>query len=417
MSPPETEHRTSLPPELWLQVFELASVIPDELDPDIHDPFVDPSSDTIFTIINPRTSAPAFRSAVSARRSLVCVCKTWRVLATPLLYRTLFFDNAAQITELADTLAVRDLGVHVRRLELVATSGAVDFNDLRFLLSCLGNLQILHICPLHYVTNVIPSDLLYALADAAAGSLAMLIWPSWPGLLCKRTDHEQLLRACTRLRTLVLGPWRMDDACTFATPALPSLRFTALAEHVAEHAKPAVRFPALAHVFLAYSRMPDLDCTASFLALHGSGLTAAYVNVSGYHRDAAGALSALRACPRLAHVVLFVTVPSLHDGKLGACEHLPHVTHVGIHGIQIRRPQAELPHLLRVLARAMESFPETVKVLRVMNDLRGIEVRNALVECRDAAQRHGIELQGLRGEVFVSPNVADTGSLAERSYV
>ncbi|KZV63646.1 hypothetical protein PENSPDRAFT_657105 [Peniophora sp. CONT] len=392
-----------LPLELWPYVFEHASDIPHELS-HVHDPFLDPTSDTATMTMNPRSFRPIFASALSTRANIVRVCRAWHIFGTPLLYRTVYIYRAGDLPRLAETLAARAHGKHVRRVDVLPNYGALDFGELRFLLSVLGGLEVLNICPLQYVTRTVPSDFLRALADTAGSSLRVLIWPSWPSLSCKGADYTALLEQCTQLRVLCIGPWRMEGgACTFVSPPQATPRFVALAEHDESHVAPRRLYPALEHVFLVYNRIPDLTCQAAFLGAHADTLTTATINVSGYHRSGELVLAALEQCHRLRHLVLVTTANFAATPKhvQELCTRIPRtVVCVGMRILQFRHMEREMTGFVRGLTENAGALPNTVKVVRIMNDLGSAVPHDELLACSLALFRRGILLEGLQGKVI-----------------
>ncbi|VDB87348.1 unnamed protein product [Peniophora sp. CBMAI 1063] len=401
-SSPDGSHL--LPLELWPYIFEYANPVPHELS-HAHDPFLDATSDIATMTMNPRSFSTDFASMLSARAKLVRVCRAWQSLGTPLLYRTLYIHRTEDLPRLAETLAARAYGKYVRRLDVLSITGALDFNELRFLLSVLTGLEVLNICPLEYINRAVPSELLRALADTAGKTLRVLIWPSWPSLTCKGADYTALLERCTQLRVLCIGPWKMEGgACTFVSPPQPTLRFVALAEHDESHATPQTLYPALEHAFLVYNRIPDLACQTAFLASHAQTLTTATINVSGYHRSAEHVLVALKQCPRLQHLIVVVPASFSASSKdlRGLFTRIPKTTtRFGVRVVHFRGSDGrDLGAFVRGVAANADALPDVVKVVRFMNDLGSAVAHDELLACSLALFRRGVQLEGLRGEVI-----------------
>lgn len=395
-----------LPLELWPLVFEYASAMT-QGDEFIytHDPFCDPTSDITTLTMNPRSLGTNFATELSARAKLVRVCWAWYSLGTPLLYRTLYVHRATDLPRLAETLAARSFGRYVRRLDVLSFNGALDFSELRFLLSVLDRLEVLNICPLEYVNRSIPSEVLQTLADTAGKSLRVLMWPSWPSLACKGADYTALLERCTHIQVLCIGPWKMEGgACSFVSPPQRTLRFIALVENDESHETPHTLYPALEHVFLVYNRVPDLSCQTAFLAIHGQTLTTATINVSGYHRSGELVFAALKQCLRLRHLVIVIPATFSASSKDldELCARFPTtITHVGFRIVQLRdKEQRELIKFVRGVTASVSALPSAVKVVRFMNDLGNVVPHDELLACSLALFRRGIQLEGLQGRLI-----------------
>ncbi|EPQ50932.1 hypothetical protein GLOTRDRAFT_133670 [Gloeophyllum trabeum ATCC 11539] len=108
----EGEERVSaerLPPELWLRILELATdIVPGAVETETLDPFQPSAPLPMF-----EDQAALLRS-LAIKRSLVRVCRQWRALATPFLYR-IVIAKGQQLSLLHRTLIAPDAPDHADR--------------------------------------------------------------------------------------------------------------------------------------------------------------------------------------------------------------------------------------------------------------------------------------------------------------
>ncbi|TFK53724.1 hypothetical protein OE88DRAFT_1655981 [Heliocybe sulcata] len=77
---PEETSRTILPPETWIRIFELATIVPWALETETRDPF------GVSAPLMPREERDALNRSFVTKRALVLVCKQWWKLSLPFLY-------------------------------------------------------------------------------------------------------------------------------------------------------------------------------------------------------------------------------------------------------------------------------------------------------------------------------------------
>ncbi|TFY68426.1 hypothetical protein EVG20_g3555 [Dentipellis fragilis] len=127
-SPPTVWQRT--PPEIWLSIFEHATFVPHAFDTDVADPFDIPETCIPFD----SQIQDGLRVSLRTKRELVRVCRYWRDLATPILYRAVTVRDDRSLRCLRDalvrlaqssitgstdtTIQAHTLPVRVRRLDL-----------------------------------------------------------------------------------------------------------------------------------------------------------------------------------------------------------------------------------------------------------------------------------------------------------
>jgi len=93
-----------LPLELWLTIFDLATDVPGLLSSDGPAP-----SDLPRSLVE-KQEVRLLKESLSIKRTIVCVCKTWHVLATKFLYRSVLITRTTSFPSLLSTLSRRSSG-------------------------------------------------------------------------------------------------------------------------------------------------------------------------------------------------------------------------------------------------------------------------------------------------------------------
>jgi len=93
-----------LPLELWLTIFDLATDVPGLLSSDGPAP-----SDLPRSLVK-KQEVRLLKESLSIKRTIVCVCKTWHVLATKFLYRSVLITRTTSFPSLLSTLSRRSSG-------------------------------------------------------------------------------------------------------------------------------------------------------------------------------------------------------------------------------------------------------------------------------------------------------------------
>ncbi|KIJ63374.1 hypothetical protein HYDPIDRAFT_113363 [Hydnomerulius pinastri MD-312] len=200
----------SLPPEVWICIFEHATYVPGTMVPEIYE-----HSSLIGPLYN-RKYHPPLREALVTKRSLVRVCKQWWHLASQFLYQSIYIGRMRSLTPLRSTLMCSaagigtltgnwPLGTYTRRLDLAIRDYSVPPGDSGILdtlpdvIDCLQSLEIVSFAISNQLI-LMPNGLLDALKNSA-GSLRVLDWS--PELRVTPTDRLFVfLAACTQLRIL-----------------------------------------------------------------------------------------------------------------------------------------------------------------------------------------------------------------------
>lgn len=201
---PPRDRLPALPAEIWLAIFEHATFVQGAFETDIPDPFALPESQRPTT----RDVHAGLRGALVTKRHLTRVCKTWRALATPILYRALMVRKVCVLPSLREILQVSRrradaeeasteggessclrvvLGACTRRLDIVIGT-AFDrhgrdealFSLMEDVARCLSQLEIFTVnCQnwLNFRRGLdVSSSIVAAMREVCAPSLRVLEW-------------------------------------------------------------------------------------------------------------------------------------------------------------------------------------------------------------------------------------------------
>ncbi|KZV70799.1 hypothetical protein PENSPDRAFT_685228 [Peniophora sp. CONT] len=223
---------STLPPELWFNIFDFATFVPHCFDEDVSDPFKRPRrlgvGDATF-MIDLRGDLREIRKALRTKRMISRICKAWHYLVVPLLYEALSLVRESNVLALAQQLeptnivvnggprsASPGLGRYTRRLD-ICPSICISFMLEPALLQLICQLPRLEIFVLrvdsndgdyHYTTL----RLIEALAATCIGTLRKLIWTISTGsksvpATSRRIEHVyNLVDNAPKLKTVMLPP-------------------------------------------------------------------------------------------------------------------------------------------------------------------------------------------------------------------
>ncbi|KAI0267876.1 hypothetical protein BC834DRAFT_63090 [Gloeopeniophorella convolvens] len=287
-----------IPSELWCLIFEFATDVPGAFDPDVLDPFDHPTTELAY-LDRPTELLAALHATIPTRSAIVCVCRSWHALATPLLYRAALISKPCTLHLLAGILEDKpELGAHIRRLDIALSEVPLaheyeeqDANKLvvhiiehaPHLRIFVANNAVRHSEGPYY--NWMSSEIFTALGNTCGPSLRRLCWVGArynPLVYKTHSDWRNkevlaLLRSTPNLHTLIglLIPVGAD--ASFAHPCLTFGHFL-LPPHGSEGSiRPFALYPNLRHA--------DLVCTpalrrgtppgANFAST--SSLTTAYI--------------------------------------------------------------------------------------------------------------------------------------------
>ncbi|KAL4076919.1 hypothetical protein V8B97DRAFT_2003811 [Scleroderma yunnanense] len=202
----------TLPPEIWLRIFDFATYIPGTMVPEILE------QSSLIGKLYTRRYYPALRVALLTKRYLVRVCKQWWHLATPYLYRAVYIGRARCLLSLYSTLkkyaegegtiaGVHDLGSWTQRLDVVIRDHPIggpntEAERLAGIIRYLPNLAIASfaVASAAYANTFMHPSVFHSLKGNAS-SLRVLDW-STDGLRPGVSHLEELLRYLPRLQIL-----------------------------------------------------------------------------------------------------------------------------------------------------------------------------------------------------------------------
>ncbi|KAI0267871.1 hypothetical protein BC834DRAFT_1040589 [Gloeopeniophorella convolvens] len=257
----------TLPPEIWLHIFEIAADTPGAFDPDVPEYFSHPTAE-LFHVDN-TSELTMLRASLVIRRVLVRVCHMWNALATPLLYRALWIGRQGAILLLVNTLGRRpELGTHARRLDVAICKGPLRHRPsaqepLAHILTYTPHLEV-------FVASISgqPSHISYwkspeiyeALRDVCGPSLRRLCWVGahinggeYRWVQERRAEVVSLLQHTPNLRTLIGLLIPMGPDLPLALPQLAFGHFEVLSLLAMHPTGLPACFPSLQHAqFLCY---------------------------------------------------------------------------------------------------------------------------------------------------------------------
>ncbi|TFY81600.1 hypothetical protein EWM64_g2412 [Hericium alpestre] len=372
--------QSRLPPEIWTEIFSLASNVPGLMDTDIPDPFSEPNYAPSGQCIDVKSVKTFLRTSLA----MALVCKHWHSIALPNLYRCVLVQDGRSGESLCRALRAsksqaghpsRALGSRTRHLvldlqvqsELMTFGSGLmpwDFKNLPEIVACLPNLQILsasiNISAYVSRTPYYGAEFARALTGTCGASFRKLHLDQNSIVLFAPQDGHAILSAMPQLRMIVGGD--ASFGCPSSWPELPHLSSLSgpgnqcgtCQDVVAAHHTPTA-FPSLrtATFRLRYST----DTGAHFLALYGPQLTSVHVEL---WKGCARFLDALRTrCPRLED--LRVTLDSEDDAAY--LRFLPPVRRLGLAlGHRVLHSAEAQEKLSRTVHAAIPSSVEEVRV-------------------------------------------------------
>ncbi|KAI0314782.1 hypothetical protein OF83DRAFT_412127 [Amylostereum chailletii] len=248
----------SLPPELWIRIFELASV-PGILDIDVPHPFPPP-------VLGPpkhHYDLEALKRSLQTRRSITLVCQAWYTMALEMLYQVVFLsgakassiENSVQcfrrtLVDFDDSLWPHQSrgrranpGRYTRHLLLESITGPL-CQKIPAITIRLPNVAILTI-----IESSLTDDFGWTLFTGNfARSLRRINYCPDPYKTFPEKVFVDILRASTRLRTLIVDDRR--PVFSLKLPRLNDLQFLAGIQGQKElQPEGSPLYPALRHVY------------------------------------------------------------------------------------------------------------------------------------------------------------------------
>ncbi|KAF5344255.1 hypothetical protein D9758_012338 [Tetrapyrgos nigripes] len=290
-----------LPAELWLSIFAFATEVPEALD----------QSQSLFQFPGEVRAIQKYkkscRLSLITKRRLLLVCKQWRSLATPFLYRQFLLEHQRTLPLLLRTLsassrnsqengAVTPLGFFAKRLDICLREESVDVDATRKLGETLGeilyylpNTKVIVFCGRDYRKVKLPPVFISALEEVGS-SLEILNWQS-PAFSPSSESYHAVFSNTPNLTSLQL---RLDDLTELLSslPVLPHLQTLSLLSPKApwpaepepplEH-MPVNPFPALTQIRLNHVWVINLAQVQAILQLCGPTISS--VSLSSFQTE------------------------------------------------------------------------------------------------------------------------------------
>ncbi|TFY56242.1 hypothetical protein EVG20_g9006 [Dentipellis fragilis] len=346
-------HRT--PPEIWLSIFERATFVPHAFDTDEANPF----DNTGIPILFDNLVEERLKASLSAKRSLILVCKLWRELATPLLYQAVIARDNNSLRSLNDALGWHSSAsrkLRVRRFDLLrwpADQTLLAADVLGDLFRQLPDLEILHLATYRYYTSAhldghdhtrpFDTDEADSLIDtllAAPVCTTLRKCIIGPSVIHKRQSNV-LLSRCTQLCCLFVfadlrQPFREALWQVIPTQSLLTCMSVEHREmHLADLSRdPNPLVPSLRHIHLRLFTLWNgrgVDAVA-FLRVQGACLRTVQIDMCGYSGTLKQCLPLFAEhCPNLTHLIFIVDHRTKKNFPLQFTYLPPTVTHLGIY--------------------------------------------------------------------------------------
>ncbi|EIW85591.1 hypothetical protein CONPUDRAFT_70361 [Coniophora puteana RWD-64-598 SS2] len=326
---PEVTSSPTLPPELWMQIFDISTFVNDVFVPEIYD------YTSAYYPVHPPEDVPfklPLEVSLLTRRSLPLVSKSWYKLSIRFLYKSLRVYSTSTFRSLAATLQKSKdhptfidtaLGLFVHRLDVefpdrheLGERGTVA--DISFVFEILS--QIIRFSPnlsivdfrttsVKLVDHVVPNCIVDALCSHGASlrvvdlsSFLMRTSPSQIKALCSATPH---------LRSLSLHTWAGEPrALTAEAATLPPMPYLtnfafAFGGEGADLIMPRKNFPSLRHLYCGCCRSWETKWE-TLLQIFGSQLTSVQMGTNTFFFiDLVGEMQCLMSlCPRLERLTL-----------------------------------------------------------------------------------------------------------------
>ncbi|KAF5344286.1 hypothetical protein D9758_012361 [Tetrapyrgos nigripes] len=252
-----------LPPELWLSIFAFATELHDALN-EVQSLFKFPGE--VRAIQKYKKS---YRSSLVTRRRLLLVCKQWRSLAIPFVYRHLLLERRQTLPLLLRTLwassrnsqengETTPFGCYTKRLDICLREDSVDVGPTHGeILYYLPNTEIIVFCGRDYWNYNLPPIFISSL-EKAGSSVRVLNWQS-PAFSPSVGAHHPILSSTPNLTSLQLHWIGFTANPLLSLPLLPHLRALSLIrlnDPCPDHPEPLLEhtinpFPALTQIRLA----------------------------------------------------------------------------------------------------------------------------------------------------------------------
>ncbi|ETW78720.1 hypothetical protein HETIRDRAFT_323190 [Heterobasidion irregulare TC 32-1] len=434
-----------LPAELWLRIFQLATVVPGILEIEALDPFDSP------TALLPHSEyewlSSTAKSALVTKRALVQVCKDFYWLATPLLYEAVFIgppkstsvrslrdaiQKSKQVAE-TNTSGGRALGSWTRRLVMTRTNyydpsfDEVGFQCLADIMSCMPNLEILSVHT-NALDLYIPSFVVDSLIATSKCSLRKLYFQRDSGLHLRASDCINLLESCRELRAVSLGDFGgckglcPIDLLRVSEPSFLSICSTP-AGCASKHLEHTPARPSLRHALFSrhgHNTENSVAAMCHFLTIQGQYLESIQLDARFTPYDWTQIALNLFAdyCISLTHLTLILGSTSWRSLNPNGLT-LPPITHLGLY---FDRHQVSNPGDFHQLFRCLSNtHAPSLKVVRILEPRRARHLRRYVSEGRDVGfsflSSCKFRLEDFDGQSIFPMPTARQSRLPRRAYL
>ncbi|KAH7911909.1 hypothetical protein BJ138DRAFT_859315 [Hygrophoropsis aurantiaca] len=380
----------NFPPEIWQQIFHFATHVPDILTPEIYH-----HSAFIGYIFN-RRHHPAIRNSLVTKRHLVRVCKTWYILASPYLYKSVYLGRGRCLSSICSTVMTsaqgkaiisgsNPLGWYTERLDVAmrdqdSAHGDAELEFLAEIIRCMPNLAIVSFAARYpqYGHKEMPSSVMDALMSHAL-SLRVVDW-STDRLVPNESSYLELLRSATNLRILncFLASSSESDNCHAFNPSLQTL---SLPDLFIDDGDYQIHLPSVHEVLFVGD--DNLWRKNDFLKIYGANITSLHLFPSNFDLRIYS-----EHCPRLHSLI--ISVDEWVSLPLNLV--LPPVSYLGLRCDRYQASMSIYAHIFAVLDSFRRSAPslrvvQFVERQNVVDILKKFQIQRLLEQFKDCQFR------------------------------
>lgn len=384
------------PPELWLTIFSLATDVPGLLSYD------GPISSDLPRPLVKEHEHKLLKESLITKRNIILVCRTWHVLATKFLYRSVLVTRPATLSSLFVALDRRSSGaarsIHVgwwtRRLDVLIQDDHCEASDYALLANIIRrfpNLSIVNLSMPMLPDNdswlrQLPESVVTALVESCGSSLRVFDCSESILRPC-RDDLMKLITAAPNLSVLrcpICSPSARDKSpARLDVPVMTKLQSVSLMSvflrDYLPNNKDANHFPALRKLTYDCIPPPFLDHTwKKFVRLSCANVTTVHLDYSLQADGLQKEMDLLsECCLSLNDLVVYIRSWMEINPNLTLP---PSVSYLGLHSKLRKAPAFHYKQLFAALRTISGSKLKTVRLLHAdaVEDLR--ENHRALLE-------------------------------------
>ncbi|RXW25046.1 hypothetical protein EST38_g807 [Candolleomyces aberdarensis] len=393
-----------LPPEIWLEIFEFATYVHRSATIKPLDPFTVKRTSTNVMGVN----TPVF--ALQTKLAIIAVCKSWRRLALPILYRHIVIRSPKRAERILEALQASrttdpvqsqatgpiNCGQWTRHIEVFTHSrGCASLKYLQSLFAifrCCPNLQILSGTWIH----LLPPEFLDAVSRMYGPSVEGLYWSETSDRIIRRQD-----RPITTSTTLAfLSAFSLSTANRLSLPRLHSFTVKPSTPNETDHYQLVQLLQVHGHSLVSVDiSLPSLgdelesDSTAA-------RRTVTHVNLDIFLQP--------DRCPNLASIVFPATSPIPSD-------HVhPSLRRIGIRGVKAETLYPDRPGDARDHLNAINSdrYPnlELIQTIGFLVEAAGDSlVKDIVIWWAEKFEKYGINFLDGEGVLwaYTEPDVTE----------